>query len=121
MGDTVRGGTVRSVIWWIYYGLFLGICIFIFMAVIRYGIHVFFTDQRKLNGAQILYGLALGIMIFGLLSMSIAYLGGSIWHRIKGQTGPQKAGYRPTLGERERSNLVLQRKKVERLEGENHS
>jgi hypothetical protein len=80
----VRGGIVRSVIWWTYYGLFLGLCIFIFIAVTRYGIHLMFVGEDKLSGAEILYGVAVGVMIFGLLSMSIAYLTRTIWYRIRG-------------------------------------
>lgn len=78
---------MRSVIWWAYYGLFLGLCIFIFIAVTRYGLHVVFVDQGKLSGAEILYGVAVAVMIFGLLSMSIAYLTRTIWYRIKGPSG----------------------------------
>lgn len=78
---------MRSVIWWIYYGLFLGLCIFIFIAVTWYGIRLVFVDRGKLNAAQILYGVAVGVMIFGLLSMSIGYLTRTIWHRIKGPSG----------------------------------
>jgi hypothetical protein len=91
----VRGGIVRSIVWWIYYGLFLGLCIFIFVTVARYGIHMLFMDQRKLNGAQILYGVAVGIMIFGLLSLSIAYLTRSIWYRIKGPPGKRVGNLAP--------------------------
>ncbi len=87
----MRSGIVRSVIWWIYYGLFLGLCIFIFMAIMRYGIHVLFTEQRKITGAQILYGVAVGVMIFGLLSMAIAYLTRSIWYRIKGPSDKRES------------------------------
>jgi hypothetical protein len=82
-------------VWWIYYGLFLGLCIFIFVTVARYGIHMLFMDQRKLNGAQILYGVAVGIMIFGLLSLSIAYLTRSIWYRIKGPPGKRVGNLAP--------------------------
>jgi hypothetical protein len=91
----MRGGIVRSVMWWIYYCLFLGLCIFIFVTVMRYGIYMLFMEQRKLNGAQILYGVAVGVMIFGLLSMSIAYLTRSIWYRIKGQPGKRGQNLAP--------------------------
>ena len=91
----MRGGIVRSVVWWIYYGLFLGLCIFIFVALTKYGIRLAFTGERKLNGAQILYGVAVGIMIFGLLSMSIAYLARNIWWKIKGQTHFQGTKHAP--------------------------
>jgi H+/Cl- antiporter ClcA len=82
----VRRGIVRSLIWWTYYGLFLGLCIFIFIAVTRYGIRLVFVEEERLNGAQLLYGVAVGVMIFGLLSMSIAYLTRTIWYRIKGSS-----------------------------------
>ena len=78
---------MRSLIWWTYYGLFLGLCIFIFIAVTRYGIRLVFVEEGRLNGAQLLYGVAVGVMIFGLLSMSIAYLTRTIWYRIKGPSG----------------------------------
>jgi hypothetical protein len=91
----VRWGIVRSIVWWIYYGLFLGLCIFIFVTVMRYGIHMLFIEQRKLNGAQILYGVAVGVMIFGLLSMSIAYLTRSIWYRIKSPPGKRLVNLAP--------------------------
>ena len=77
---------MRSLIWWTYYGLFLGLCIFIFIAVTRYGIRLVFVEEGRLNGAQLLYGVAVGVMIFGLLSMSIAYLTRTIWYRIKGSS-----------------------------------
>ena len=74
-----------------YYSLFLGLCIFIFVALTKYGIRLLLTEERELNGAQILYGVAVGIMIFGLLSMSIVYLARNIWWKIKGQTHFQGA------------------------------
>lgn len=80
----MRGGILRSVIWWIYYGLFLGLCIFIFVVVTKYGIRLVSTEDRKLSGAQILYGMAVAIMIFGLLSMAIAYLAKTLWSKITG-------------------------------------
>lgn len=91
----MRGEIVRSIVWWIYYGLFLGLCIFIFVTVARYGIHVLFMEQRRLNGAQILYGVAVGVMIFGLLSLSIAYLTRSIWYRIKGPPAKRRGNLAP--------------------------
>ena len=112
---------MRSVIWWTYYGLFLGLCIFIFIAVTRYGIRLVFVDQGKLSGAQILYGVAVGVMIFGLLSMSIAYLARNIWHRIKRQTDFQKTGHHPTSGDRENRNPATARVNGPKAEGETHS
>ncbi len=91
------------------------------MAVIHYGIHMLFTGQRKLAGAQILYGVAVGIMIFGLLSMAITYLTRSIWHRIKGQPDFQKTRHHPQSEKIiESRHHALQRKKGEKLEKENH-
>lgn len=117
----MRRGTVRSVIWWTYYGLFLGLCIFIFIAVTRYGIRLVFVDQGKLNGAQILYGVAVAVMIFGLLSMSITYLTRNIWHRIKGQTDFQKTGHHPTSGDIESRNPASGRINGPKPEGKSHS
>ena len=112
---------IRSVMWWIYYGLFLGICIFIFMAVIQYGIHTFFTGERKLTGAQVLYGVAVGIMIFGLLSMAIAYLTRTIYYRIKGQPDFQKMVYHPPSKKIIESRYhALHRANGDKLEKENH-
>ena len=111
----MRGGIVRSVIWWTYYGLFLGLCIFIFTAVTKYGINLVFTGEGNLSGAQILYGVAVGIMIFGLLSMSIAYLARNIWYRVKGQPDFQKTGHHPSLGKIETDTPALQRAKGEKL------
>jgi hypothetical protein len=117
----VRGGMVKSVMWWIYYGLFLGICIFILMVVIQYGIHMLFTGQRKLTGAQILYGVAVGIMIFGLLSMAIAYLTRTICYRIKGQLDFQKTGHHPPSEKiKESRHHALHRANGEKLEKENY-
>jgi NhaP-type Na+/H+ or K+/H+ antiporter len=117
----VRRGIVRSVIWWIYYGLFLGLCIFILIAVTRYGIRFVFAGEGKLSGAHILYGVAVGIMIFGLLSMSIAYLARNIWHRIKGQTDFQKTGHHPTSRDIESRNLASERVNGPKSERKNHS
>lgn len=111
----MRGGIVRSVIWWIYYGLFFGLCIFIFTAVTKYGINLVFTGEGNLSGAQILYGVAVGIMIFGLLSMSIAYLARTIWYRLKGQRSYQETRHHPTLGKIETDTPALQRAKGEKL------
>ena len=120
MGDTMRGGIVRSVIWWIYYGLFLGLCIFIFIMVIKYAMDLGFMSGRKLNLAQILYGMAIGIMIFGLLSMSIAYLARNIWYRLKRERSYQETKHHPTLGKIKTDTPALQRAKGEKLEQEIH-
>jgi hypothetical protein len=117
----VRRGIVRSVMWWIYYGLFLGLCIFIFIAVTKYGIRFVFMGEGKLSGAHILYGVAVGVMIFGLLSMSIAYLVRNIWHRIKGQTDFQKTGHQPISGEIGTYNLASERANDTKSEKENSS
>lgn len=117
----MRRGIVRSVIWWMYYGLFLGLCIFIFVAVIKYGIHLIFMGGRELTGAQILYGAAVGVMIFGLLSMSIAYLAQNIWYRIKGQPDLQRTGHhRPSQGA-ESTSTASEGAKAEKSEMGNHS
>jgi hypothetical protein len=71
------GRSVRSFFWWIYYGLFLGLCIFIFFIAIRYIRGLLFTGSSNL--AQSLYGVAVAIMIFGLLSIAIAYLVNALW------------------------------------------
>ena len=75
---------MRTVIWWIYYSLFLGLCISILVMVLRYAVNWAFTGEGKYTGAQILYGVAVGMMIFGLLSLCIAYLTKTIWSKIKG-------------------------------------
>ena len=71
------GERIRAVVWWIYYGLFLGLCIFIFFPAIRYIRGFLFTGSSNL--AKSLYGVAVAIMIFGLLSMAIAYLVNALW------------------------------------------
>lgn len=81
------GERIRTVIWWIYYGLFLSLCIFILIMVIRSAANWAFAVDRKITGAQMLYGVAIGIMIFGLLSLCIAYLTKTIWSRITGGKG----------------------------------
>ena len=117
----MRGGIVRPVMWWMYYGLFLGLCIFIFIAVTKYGIRFVFTGEGKLSGAHILYGVAVGVMIFGLLFMAIAYLVRNIWCRIKGQTDFQKTGHQPISGEIETHNLASERANDTKSEKENPS
>ncbi len=74
--------SLRSFFWWIYYGLFLGLCIFIFFIAIRYVRGLIFTGSSNL--AQSLYGVAVAIMIFGLLSMVIAYLVNALWTKFAG-------------------------------------
>jgi hypothetical protein len=74
--------SIRSFFWWIYYGLFLGLCIFIFFIAIRYIRGLLFAGS--LNLAQSLYGVAVAIMILGLLSMAIAYLVKNLWIKIAG-------------------------------------
>jgi hypothetical protein len=69
--------SLRSFFWWIYYGLFMGLCIFIFFTAIRYIRGFLFTGSSNL--AKSLYGVAVAIMIFGLLSMAIAYLVNALW------------------------------------------
>ena len=92
---------MRSVIWWTYYGLFLGLCIFIFIAVTRYGIRLMFVEEEVLSGAEILYGVAVGVMIFGLLSMSIAYLTRTIWYRIRGPSKEKETISKGKMDDRE--------------------
>jgi hypothetical protein len=73
---------MRTVIWWIYYSLFLGLCISMLAVVLRYVVSWAFTEDGKLTGAHILYGVAVGMMIFGLLSLCFAYLAKTMWSRI---------------------------------------
>lgn len=77
--------SLRSFFWWIYYGLFLGLCIFIFFTAIRYIKGFLFTGSSNL--AKSLYGVAVAIMVFGLLSMAIAYLVKNLWIKIAGNKG----------------------------------
>jgi energy-coupling factor transporter transmembrane protein EcfT len=76
------GKNIRSFFWWIYYSLFLGFCIFIFVIAVRYlkGLLV----AGNVNLGKFLYGAAVAIMIFGLLSMAIAYLIKTLWIKITG-------------------------------------
>lgn len=78
---------IRAVVWWTYYGLFLGLCISILVMVLKYAVHWVFAGDRKITGAQMLYGVAVGMMIFGLLSLCIAYLAKTIWSRVTGEKG----------------------------------
>ena len=64
------GRSLRSFFWWVYYGLFLGVCIFIFVTVVKYPKGLMST--RSFNLGKCLYGVAVAIMIFDLLSMAIA-------------------------------------------------
>ena len=74
------GSILRSFFWWVYYSLFLGLCIFIFVTVVKYLKGLLFTGS--LNLGTFLYGMAVAIMIFGLLSMVIAYLVKALWIKI---------------------------------------
>jgi hypothetical protein len=76
------GKSIRSFLWWIYYSLFLGLCIFIFVIAVRHlkG----FLVAGNVNVGKFLYGAAVAIMIFGLLSMAIAYLIKTLWIKITG-------------------------------------
>ncbi len=76
------GSTIRSFFWWIYYSLFLGLCIFIFVTVVIYIKGLLSTGSFNLG--TFLYGAAVAIMIFGLLSMAIAYLAKTLWIKITG-------------------------------------
>ena len=78
--STMKGSSVRSFFWWTYYSLFLGICIFIFLTAVKYlkG----FLLAGDFNLGKFLYGLAVAIMIFGLLSMAIAYLIKALWIKV---------------------------------------
>lgn len=72
--------SVRSFFWWIYYGIFLGLCIFLFVMAIPYSKKLLFAGTFNLG--EFLYGVAVAIMIFGLLSMAIAYLAKALWTNI---------------------------------------
>jgi hypothetical protein len=76
------GSSIRSFFWWIYYSLFLGLCIFIFVGVVIYIKGLLSTGSFNLG--TFLYGAAVAIMIFGLLSMAIAYLAKTLWIKIMG-------------------------------------
>lgn len=78
---------IRTVIWWIYYSFFLGFCISILIIVLRYAVSWAFTENEKLTGPQILYGVAVGMMILGLLLLCIAYLVKTIWIRVSREKG----------------------------------
>ncbi|MFB0508294.1 MAG: hypothetical protein ACETWT_16340 [Thermodesulfobacteriota bacterium] len=71
---------MRSFFWWIYYSLFLGFCIFILITAAIYLKGLLFTGNVNLG--KFLYGAAVTIMIFGLLSMAIAYLIKTLWIKI---------------------------------------
>ncbi len=92
------GERIRIVVWWIYYGLFLGLCIFILIMVIRYAVGWVYAGDRKLTGAQILYGVAVGMMILGLLSLCIAYLTKTIYSRVKENPHARGRRYYPPPG-----------------------
>jgi hypothetical protein len=76
------GRSIRSFFWWIYYSLFLGLCVFIFVAAGKYLKGLLLTGD--LNLGKLTYGVAMGIMIFGLLSLVITYLLKSLWIKITG-------------------------------------
>ena len=112
----MNGKSIKSFFWWVYYTLFLGFCIFIFVTVVKYIKALLFTGGFNLG--KFLYGTTVAIMIFGLLSMSIAYLARTIWYRIKGQTNFPKAKHHRALGKIERGNFALHVAEGERLEEE---
>ncbi|NIS60459.1 MAG: hypothetical protein GTO13_07125 [Proteobacteria bacterium] len=76
---------MRSFFWWIYYSLFLGLCVFILVTVVIYLKGLLFTGNVNLG--KFLYGAAVAIMIFGLLSMAIAYLVKTLLGKITGIRG----------------------------------
>ena len=76
------GRSIRSFFWWIYYSLFLGLCVFIFVAAGKYLKGLLLTGD--LNLGKFIYGVAAGIMVFGLLSLVITYLLKSLWIKITG-------------------------------------
>jgi uncharacterized membrane protein YhaH (DUF805 family) len=82
---TMDGRSIRSFFWWVYYSLFLGLCIFIFVATVKYMKGLLFAGN--VNVGKILYGMAVAIMIFGLLSMAIAYLVKTLWSKMMGIKG----------------------------------
>ncbi len=77
------GRSIRSFFWWIYYSLFLGLCIFIFVTAVKYVTGLLIAEN--VNMAKFLYGVAVAIMIFGLLSMVIAYLIKTLWFKTTGK------------------------------------
>ncbi len=79
------GKHIRSFFWWIFYSLFLGLCIFIFVTTVTYIKGLLFTGNANLG--RFLYGAAVAMMIFGLLSMAIAYLVKTLWDKITGIKG----------------------------------
>ncbi len=79
------GKNMRSFFWWIYYSLFLGLCVFILVTVVIYLKGLLFTGNVNLG--KFLYGAAVAIMIFGLLSMAIAYLVKTLLGKITGIRG----------------------------------
>jgi len=113
---TMNEKSIKSFFWWVYYALFLGFCIFIFVTAVKYIKALLFTGSFNLG--KFLYGATVAIMIFGLLSMSIAYLARTIWYRIKGQTNFPKAKHHRALGEIERGSFALHVAEGERLEEE---
>jgi hypothetical protein len=76
------GSSLRSFFWWVYYSLFLGVCIFIFVTVVKYVKGFLFAGD--FNVGKFLYGVAVAIMIFGLLFMAIAYLVKTLWIKMRG-------------------------------------
>ncbi len=76
------GSSLRSFFWWVYYSLFLGVCIFFFVTVAKYTMGLLFAGS--FNWGRFLYGIAVAIMIFGLLSMTIIYLVKALWIKIAG-------------------------------------
>ncbi len=74
------GRRIKSFFWWLYYSLFLGFSIFIFVAVAIYikGL----LSAGSFNLSTFLYGAAVAVMIFGLLFMAIAYLAKTLWIKI---------------------------------------
>lgn len=76
---------MRSFFWWTYYSLFLGLCVFILVTVVIYLKGLLFTGNVNLG--KFLYGAAVAMMIFGLLSMAIAYLVKTLLGKITGIRG----------------------------------
>lgn len=79
------GKNMRSFFWWTYYSLFLGLCVFILVTVVIYLKGLLFTGNVNLG--KFLYGAAVAMMIFGLLSMAIAYLVKTLLGKITGIRG----------------------------------
>jgi len=78
----MNGNNLKSFFWWVYYSLFLGLCIFIFVTTVKYLKGLLFPGTVNLG--KFLYGVTVAIMIFGLLSMAIAYLIKTLWIKITG-------------------------------------